>query len=261
MACLSMERENVNTAAAWRHRCRLSSHRLPTCNKGLLEFTDAFSSISFTAAAVAHQLRVGAAEGMKVSLGATHASLMAAAFGLVRSPWCPGSPHLRGNIFNVTSRRTSSGTCFRRIPTTTALAHAADASGVASCAGSTLLVGSQQDAASRAMISALLARGDWVETSPGIEQDGTRDGKAYTHKKSPTSMWLVQGRLLDLDDADRRWALASSGLTDEQQKSEHLTLPSDVVFLSKHVAKSGVPALCVHPIGIPNVSEAHIHRV
>eukprot|EP00752_Nemacystus_decipiens_P001496 g1470.t1 len=106
------------------------------------------------------------------------------------------------------------------------------------------------------MTSALLARGDWVETSPAIEQDGTRDGRAYTHRKSPTSLWLVQGRLLDLDDADRRWASASSGSTDEPQKSESLTLPSDVVFLSKHVAKSGVPALCVHPIGVPNPSSS-----
>lgn len=95
-----------------------------------------------------------------------------------------------------------------------------------------------------------------METPPGVEKDGTRNGKAYKHNKSPTSLWSVQGRLLDLDDADRRWASAASGLTDEQQQSESLTLPSDVVFLSKHVAKSGVPALCVHPIGVPNVREA-----
>ncbi|CAN0015525.1 unnamed protein product [Ectocarpus fasciculatus] len=116
---------------------------------------------------------------------------------------------------------------------------------------STLLVGSKQDAAGRAMADALLARGSWLETEPGVEPDGTRNGKAYRHKHSPTSLWLVEGRLLDLDDADRRWASASSGGgTDEQH------LPSDVVFLSKHVAKSGVPALCVHPIGVPNPSSS-----
>lgn len=212
------------------------------------------ASFSFTLSASC----AAAVRGMKVSLqGVKHAGLVAAASGLVRSPWCPGSPHLRGNIFNaVLSRRPSSGACFRRSPT--ALAQTlAGASCTTGGTGSTLLVGSQQDAASRAMISALLARGDWVETSPGIEKDGTRNGKAYTHQKSPTSLWLVQGRLLDLDDADRRWASAASGLTDDEQKSEPVTLPSDVVFLSKHVAKSGVPALCVHPIGVPNVSGAH----
>lgn len=201
--------------------------------------------------------RAAAASGMKLSLqGVKHASVMAAASGLVRSPWCPGSPHLRGSILNFLSRRTSAGTCFRKSPTTLSLS-ATDASGIAGGTGNTLLVGSQQDAASRAIISALLARGDWVETSPGIEKDGTRNGKAYTHKKSPTSLWSVKGGLLDLDDADRRWASAASGLTDEQQQREPLNLPSDVVFLSRHVAKSGVPALCVHPIGVPNVSETY----
>lgn len=96
-----------------------------------------------------------------------------------------------------------------------------------------------------------------METAPGIEQDGTRDGKAYNHRHSPTSLWLVEGPLLDLDDADRRWASAAMDvLADELPQSESLTLPSDVVFLSRHVAKSGVPALCVHPIGIPNVRPA-----
>lgn len=197
-----------------------------------------------------------AVRGMKVSLqGVKHAGLMAAASGLVRSPWCPGSPHLRGDIFNVLYRRTSSGTCLAESPAALAPTPADD-SGIAGGTGNTLLVGSQQDAASRAMISALLARGDWIETAPGVEKDGTRNGKAYTHQKSPTSLWSVKGGLLDLDDADRRWASASRGLADEQQQSEPLILPSDVVFLSRHVAKSGVPALCVHPIGVPNVSEA-----
>ncbi|CAN0549403.1 unnamed protein product, partial [Ectocarpus sp. 12 AP-2014] len=83
---------------------------------------------------------------------------------------------------------------------------------------STLLVGSKQDAAGWAMTEALLARGNWLETEPGVEPDGTRNGKAYRHKYSPTSLWLVEGRLVDLDDADRRWASASSvGSLDEQQ--------------------------------------------
>lgn len=119
----------------------------------------------------------------------------------------------------------------------------------------TLLVGSQQDEASCAIMSALLARGDWVETTPGVEpsyceEQGT--GKAWTHTRcQQVSLWSVEGRLLDLDDVDRRWT--------EQRGAEKENLgkrpcPADVVFLSKHVAKSGVPALCVHPIGVPDVS-------
>lgn len=189
--------------------------------------------------------------------GVKHASLVAAASGLVRSPWCPGSPHLRGNCFSVVSERTSSGSSMSGSPT--ALDSAlSDTPSISGGTGNTLLVGSQQDAASRAMIAALLARGDWVETSPGVESDGTRNGKAYTHTKSPVSLWSVKGGLLDLDDADRRWASAASGSTGGEQPSGPLTLPSDVVFLSRHVAKSGLPALCVHPIGVPNVSEAKL---
>lgn len=125
----------------------------------------------------------------------------------------------------------------------------------------TLLVASEQDAASRAMVSALLARGDWLETMPGVEPDGTRSGKAYTHKHSPTSLWSVAGSLLDLDDADRRWISATREGFDEQQQQDQQDQISDVVFLSRHVAKSGVPALCVHPIGVPNVRERENQRI
>lgn len=120
----------------------------------------------------------------------------------------------------------------------------------------TLLVGSLQDAASCAMIRALLARGDWLETSVGTEASVSTSqgrGKAWVHAKSPVSLWSVESRLLDLDDVDIRWT--------EQEDSEGVhrarrrPRPSDVIFLSKHSAKSGVPALCVHPIGLPNVSQ------
>lgn len=247
-----MNRENINTAASMSaFLAQISLFVTVYCcslHKTLPELTCTLASFSFLSLSASC---AAATRGMKVSLhGVKHAGLLAAASGLVRSPLCPGSPHLRGSIFNVLSRRTSSGACLSASPTP------AEASGIASGTGNTLLVGSQQDAASRVMISALLARGDWMETSPGFEQDGTQNGKAYTHRTSPTSLWSAKGSLLDLDDADRKWASAARGLTDEQQQNEPLTLPSDVVFLSKHVAKSGVPALCVHPIGVPNVSEA-----
>ncbi|CAB1117388.1 unnamed protein product [Ectocarpus sp. CCAP 1310/34] len=184
----------------------------------------------------------------------------ASIFALLRLPCFAVWPNPRSKLLQHALRRrlataattcsataSSSPTSHPPIPATTATA-------------STLLVGSKQDAAGRAMAEALLARGNWLETEPGVEHDGTRNGRAYRHKLSPTSLWLVEGRLLDLDDADRRWASASSvGSADEQQSQqqrEPLALPSDVVFLSKHVAKSGVPALCVHPIGVPNPSSS-----
>lgn len=134
----------------------------------------------------------------------------------------------------------------------------------------TLLIGSQQDAASCAMISALLARGDWLPTPPG-QEPGTVDnrgrdeegGKAWTHAKAPhVSMWAVKGRLLDLDDADRRWTELqefTEGAVGKGQRRRRRA-PTDVVFLSRHVAKSGVPALCVHPIGVPDVSGLELSR-
>lgn len=116
----------------------------------------------------------------------------------------------------------------------------------------TLLVGSQQDAASCAIMGALLARGDWVETTPGVEpHEEQSTGKAWTHAQCQVSLWSVEGRLLDLDDVDRRW-IEQRGT--EKGSPGKRPCPADVVFLSKHVAKSGVPALCVHPIGVPDVS-------
>lgn len=119
----------------------------------------------------------------------------------------------------------------------------------------TLLVGSQQDAASRGIMSALLAKEDWLDTSTGIEIEDVAGGKAWIHANAPVSLWSVAGRLLDLDDVDRRWAQVKEeeGVGQQQQQRRRHPL-SDVVFLSRHVAKSGVPALCVHPIGVPDVS-------
>lgn len=199
---------------------------------------------------------------------------MAVASGLLRSPLSPALSYPRVSDFQAL-RRGRLSTPLRRGRLATPLACSAtgtaDAGGVTAtvavgdrekcgnrAVSTTLLVASEQDAAGRAIAAALLGRGGWLETPPGMERDGTRNGRAYKHKLSPTSLWLVEGGLLDLDDADRRWASASTdGLAHEQQeqqrKSGPSTLPSDVIFLSKHVAKSGVPALCVHPIGVPNV--------
>ncbi|CAN0091776.1 unnamed protein product, partial [Laminaria digitata] len=82
----------------------------------------------------------------------------------------------------------------------------------------TLLVGSQQDAASQAMVNALLSRGDWVETTPGVEPNGEQNGKAWNHALSRTSLWSIEGSLLGLDDADLRWASAGPvGELEEEQ--------------------------------------------
>lgn len=119
----------------------------------------------------------------------------------------------------------------------------------------TLLIGSQQDAASCVMISALLAKGNWLEVCPGQEPDHEQQhGKAWQHAKSPVSLWSVGVKLLDLDDADRRWMELDSVAELVENRRRWVGNPSDVVLLSKHVARSGVPALCVHPIGLPDVS-------
>lgn len=121
----------------------------------------------------------------------------------------------------------------------------------------TLLVGSQQDAASRGIMNALLAREDWLDKSVGTEVGDMAGGKAWTHARAPVSMWSVAGRLLDLDHVDRRWAQLREEKDGEvvlKQQQRRLHPLSDVVFLSRHVAKSGVPSLCVHPIGVPDVS-------
>lgn len=211
---------------------------------------------------------------MKVLLQAVqNAGFMAAAASglIVRSP---AFSHLRctthNSMFDARGRTpfsTGSPTPPDRAPADAAAAAPAAAAAAAITGNTTntpgtitLLVASEQDAASRAMVSALLARGDWLETTPGIEPDGTRSGKAYTHKHSPTSLWSVAGSLLDLDDADRRWYSAmQEGVDEEQQQEDQQDQIGDVVFLSRHVAKSGVPALCVHPIGVPNVRTKRFH--
>lgn len=123
----------------------------------------------------------------------------------------------------------------------------------------TLLIGSQQDPASCAIMNAIVARGGWSEV--GVEQDSTlggEGGRVWEHARSPVSLWSITESLLNFDDADRRWMEEDSirGLGNEGRR--WLGRPSDVIFLSKHVARSGVPALCVHPIGIPNVREQSI---
>lgn len=187
---------------------------------------------------------------------------MAVASGLLRSPLSHALSCPRGSDIQALRRGRLAPSLRRRPLATTPLTCSAGAVNSENrAAPTTLLVASQQDAAGQAIAAALLARGDWLETTPGMERDGTRNGRAYKHKLAPTSLWLVEGGLLDLDDADRRWASAAAGgLADEQQehreqpgRSGPFALPSDVIFLSKHVAKSGVPALCVHPIGVPNV--------
>lgn len=105
-----------------------------------------------------------------------------------------------------------------------------------------------------------------METTPGVEPNGGQKGQAWVHAHARAFLWSVDSSLLDLDDADHRWA-AEKSLGDWEteppsqgtallggRRERPRSLPTDVVFLSKHLAKSGVPALCVHPIGLPDVS-------
>ncbi|CAM9351897.1 unnamed protein product [Discosporangium mesarthrocarpum] len=108
---------------------------------------------------------------------------------------------------------------------------------------STLVVASTFDPASCVMVDALLKLGGWRETNPG----GFGNGKAWLRSEAPSevALWHVEVPLLELDDPDQRW------IETVPRRS-----PSDVVFLSKHKAASGRPALCVHPIGLPDPSSS-----
>ncbi|CAM9625098.1 unnamed protein product [Choristocarpus tenellus] len=107
----------------------------------------------------------------------------------------------------------------------------------------TLLVASSKDPASCVMSNTLLKMGHWEEVAPGAQGGG----QAWVHMKagrraSGVALWRVDVPLLGLDDPDCRWT----------EGGESRSKPMDVLFLSKHVAASGRPALCVHPIGLPD---------
>lgn len=100
----------------------------------------------------------------------------------------------------------------------------------------TLLVAVASDPASVSLRNEVLRLPIWEAVAPPLTVE------CEVHR-SP-SAWLVHFtepslRMTQLDDVD------------ETCKRCFGERPSDVVFLSRHTAASGTPALCVHPIGVP----------
>ncbi|CAM9826884.1 unnamed protein product [Chrysoparadoxa australica] len=101
----------------------------------------------------------------------------------------------------------------------------------------TLLVTSIADEASCVMREAMLDRGGWeVDTGQGL--------RLYRHERTPTWMIDLDAPMLGADNLDE----AFEAKVLREQGGE----VSNVIFLSKHAAASGQPALTVHPIGVPN---------
>lgn len=96
----------------------------------------------------------------------------------------------------------------------------------------TLLISIASDVASVNLRSAVLKWPGWQLVSTFDECEVHALDNAYLmHFVDETK------RMTHLDDVDEWFA-------------ERFVPPADVVFLSKHTAASGTPALCVHPIGV-----------
>eukprot|EP00287_Rhodomonas_sp_CCMP768_P015934 CAMPEP_0196759894 /NCGR_PEP_ID=MMETSP1091-20130531/104935_1 /TAXON_ID=302021 /ORGANISM="Rhodomonas sp., Strain CCMP768" /LENGTH=344 /DNA_ID=CAMNT_0042108755 /DNA_START=236 /DNA_END=1270 /DNA_ORIENTATION=- len=89
------------------------------------------------------------------------------------------------------------------------------------------------------MANALLDRADWNKVSAC---DGGHIWQSA--ENSDVHLWLRTDSMLLHDEIDRKF-----------EETMDLTL-SDMIFLSKHASKQGLPALTVHPIGNPGRSDA-----
>ena len=100
----------------------------------------------------------------------------------------------------------------------------------------TLLIVSEPDLASTIQGDALLNRGGWRES---IEVEGC---KCWTHTDRPVHIWWLSERILWEDGVDSRYE-KGAGLSEGAV--------SEVIFLSRHFAASGMPSLTLHVIGVP----------
>ena len=69
--------------------------------------------------------------------------------------------------------------------------------------------------------------------------DDVEDHKAYRYEH--VRLWYLPERILWEDHLDKRWAAATNETVLE------------VIFPSRHSAKSGTPCLTLHPIGVPHL--------
>jgi D-aminoacyl-tRNA deacylase len=97
----------------------------------------------------------------------------------------------------------------------------------------TLLLSSRADDASMNLYGAVLALGGWSEG----EEFG--HGFVHFHSSQPVHLLLIDGLHINADEIDS----AHSSAVDIDVE--------EVLVLSRHAAKSGIPALTVHAIGVP----------
>ena len=98
-----------------------------------------------------------------------------------------------------------------------------------------LLVVSAQDIGSTVQGEALLANGNWIESA------SVQNGRVWHHSNAPVHLWWRNESHLFSDYLDRTY----HDLTDFVIK--------EVLFLSRHVAASGMPSLTLHCIGVLGV--------
>mmetsp|Transcript_92509 Transcript_92509/g.169782 ORF Transcript_92509/g.169782 Transcript_92509/m.169782 type:complete len:452 (+) Transcript_92509:52-1407(+) len=104
----------------------------------------------------------------------------------------------------------------------------------------TLLVGSRLDPASVVLSNSLMKHDVWKLISDG------GDDVVCVHESGQVYLWLQDQRLLDANHINKAFESRCSFPADSV---------SDVIFLSRHAAKSGNPSLTVHPIGVPWLAE------
>eukprot|EP00605_Chrysophyceae_sp_TOSAG23-4_P002037 GSChrysophyteH1.ASY1.ANO1.2256.1 assembled CDS len=113
-----------------------------------------------------------------------------------------------------------------------------------------LLVASKLDVASMNLVNALTSRQEnWAQLS----ESSTSSVWRGSHN-SDVVLWLQNESLLSLDEAH------DLVLSREDSVRALGVQFSEVIFLSRHSATSGIAALTVHPIGIPWLSETEKGR-
>ena len=94
------------------------------------------------------------------------------------------------------------------------------------------------DIASVNQANYLLKKGIWIPL------DDVEGHAAY--RCEHVRLWFLPEQILSEDHLDKRWAAATN---------EHV---NEVIFPSRHAAKSGTPCLTLHPIGVPHLSHDDI---
>ena len=101
------------------------------------------------------------------------------------------------------------------------------------CSMVTLLLASQADNASKNLYQAVVELGGWGES------ENLQHGLLMRHSVRPVHLLLIEKLHIHADGID---------LIHEKETAESV---EEVLVLSRHAAKSGIPSLTVHAIGIP----------